>query len=565
MPRYEITAPDGKRYEINAPDGASEQDVLNYAQQHFSQPEAAPKEWQPTQRSPDDIRAMAGSQTAAQDMSPGERFGMGVAKSGRDFALGMAQNVVEGGPGGQIASAVASRLGGSVPNPVADYLTNEVTSTRPADRALTDTREGMAGNVVGTVAQAFVPGSLTAKAAQLPGKARLGVAALTGGAYGDLMPVAEGESRALNVGVGAAMGGVGQKVGDAIAASGAKAAAAITPELRKVYDYAKSKGIQLSPAQLADSGFVKRLSHMLDRLPFSGANARNAQQQEAGNAALAALIGQKKAGMVNQSVMAEAAEKLGKKFDQVFARGSKVDDQALGEFTALQQEADAQLDETARRAVSGWMERIKTQAKDGYLPPHALQSLDQQIRKAMTGGGDRQNIAQAFREALHENFSRNAHPGLAKQWQAIRRQYAAMKTLEPVVARNPEGVPLQQLQGAINSTKRGRTARARGRDGEMGLLASVGQRIKGPSTSGTAENLQAAGMGMGAIANLPLTLGTLGLGGLGARALNSKGLASLMMRQNPGAWRQEVAPYLPGVGFGLSPFAAAAAEPPPKR
>jgi hypothetical protein len=72
-------------------------------------------------------------------------------------------------------------------------------------------------------------------------------------------------------------------------------------------------------------------------------------------------------------------------------------------------------------------------------------------------------------------------------------------------------------------------------------------------------------MGMGAIANLPLTLGTLGLGGLGARALNSKGLAALMMRENPGAWRQERAPLLPGGFLGLAPLAAAAKQPPPKR
>lgn len=37
MARYEITAPDGSRYEITAPEGASEQDVMEYAQQQFAQ------------------------------------------------------------------------------------------------------------------------------------------------------------------------------------------------------------------------------------------------------------------------------------------------------------------------------------------------------------------------------------------------------------------------------------------------------------------------------------------------------------------------------------------------
>lgn len=36
MAKYRVTGPDGATYEINAPDGASEQDVLNYAQQNFA-------------------------------------------------------------------------------------------------------------------------------------------------------------------------------------------------------------------------------------------------------------------------------------------------------------------------------------------------------------------------------------------------------------------------------------------------------------------------------------------------------------------------------------------------
>lgn len=564
MPVYEITSPDGRTFEVTAPDGATQEQVLAYAQQHYQAPQAAPKDWQPTQRSPEDIRAMAGTQTAAQDMSTGEQIGMGIAKTGRDLVLGLGQAAVEGGPGGQMAAWIADKTGHHFPNPAADYLRQQVTDARQADRELTDTRAGFWSNVGGNVAAAFVPGNAASRAAKLPAATKYVVSGLAGAGYGNTLPVAEGESRAVNVGAGAGLGVAGQKVANVVEASGAKAAAAIGPELRKLYEYAKSKGIELSPAQLADSGFVKRLSHMLDRMPFSGANARNAQQQAAGNAALAALIGQKKAGVVNQETMALAAEKLGKKFDNVFAAGSRMDQQFAHEVTALAQEAEAQLDETARRAVAGWMQRLKEQGKDGVLPPHTLQSLDQQLRKAATGGGDRHQIALAFREALHENFGRNAPAGVRQAWAQARRQYAAMKTLEPVVARNPDGVPLQQLQGAINSTKRGRTARARGRDGEMGQLASIGQRMKGPSTSGTAENLQAAGLGMGAIANLPLTLGTLGLGGLGARALNSRGLASLMMRENPGAARQYIAPYLPGGFFGLAPLAAAAEQPPPK-
>jgi hypothetical protein len=44
MPRYEVTAPTGKRFEINAPEGATEQQILAYAQQQFqSLPQEEPQ------------------------------------------------------------------------------------------------------------------------------------------------------------------------------------------------------------------------------------------------------------------------------------------------------------------------------------------------------------------------------------------------------------------------------------------------------------------------------------------------------------------------------------------
>ena len=38
MPRFEITAPDGRLFEVTAPEGASQAEVLSYAQQNFGQP-----------------------------------------------------------------------------------------------------------------------------------------------------------------------------------------------------------------------------------------------------------------------------------------------------------------------------------------------------------------------------------------------------------------------------------------------------------------------------------------------------------------------------------------------
>jgi hypothetical protein len=41
MPRFEITAPDGRKFEITAPEGASQSEVLAYAQANYNSIPAA--------------------------------------------------------------------------------------------------------------------------------------------------------------------------------------------------------------------------------------------------------------------------------------------------------------------------------------------------------------------------------------------------------------------------------------------------------------------------------------------------------------------------------------------
>jgi len=50
MPRYEITSPSGQRFEISAPPGATQEQVLEYAQQQFAQQEAPRPTPQPAQQ-----------------------------------------------------------------------------------------------------------------------------------------------------------------------------------------------------------------------------------------------------------------------------------------------------------------------------------------------------------------------------------------------------------------------------------------------------------------------------------------------------------------------------------
>ena len=180
MPRFEITAPDGRKFEITAPDGASKEDALAYAQKQFK-PVEPHKPVSPT-----------------DDMGAGSRVLAGFGKSFDDVWQG-----------GKQMLGLASQ--------------QEIDEKKRVDAPLMDTAGGVTGNVLGTIAAGVVPSLL------LPS---VGGAAAVGGALAGLQPTERGESRLQNAATGAALGGATQwgagklaKLGmDKLAASKAQAA-----------------------------------------------------------------------------------------------------------------------------------------------------------------------------------------------------------------------------------------------------------------------------------------------------------------------------------------------------
>lgn len=432
-----------------------------------------------------------------------------------------------------------------------DRAMQEEAAARNRDQYMEGDTAATMGKFAGDVALTAVPLSKAGAATKI---GQYGGAALTGAAYSGLQPVIAGESRTKNTAIGGAFGLAGQGVSNALLKSGAKAAQAQIPESKKVYDYAKSIGINLTPGQLADNAYMKRFTSMMDKMPFSGATARNEKQQLAGNKKLLELIGQKGDGMLTPERFAKAGDDLGQRFDKVFQNGTAYDTPFLRDLAKLRKETLGQMDDTAVRTVNTFVERVKKQAGTGFIPPKTLQSLDQMARKAATGGGDRQQVAQELRNILHDNFTRNANSAVKNEWKGLRKQYADFKTLEPVVARNPEnGVPLQALKGAINSNQRGRGLMARDKAGEIGKLAKVGQRMVAPSSSGTVENGLAAGTGAGLLTNAPVTLSGLLGGSILSRVANGETAGRLLRNANPGSTRKALAPLGRAAGILLAP------------
>lgn len=210
MPKYKITAPDGKAYVVTAPDGATQDQVLAYAQQHYGQQQGAPVE-AVTAHAPEEYNGLG---------SDFENFAAGIGKSvydqGRGIyqsGLALAKNVLSGE--GAISKALGRDdvLGQGVQNAY-DASKQAEAEARVRDAPLVGTKAGLGGDITGYAMQMALPvaGLRSTALARLASPATVNGMALQGGLMGLTKPLATGEgegTRFANGGVGLAAGGAG--------------------------------------------------------------------------------------------------------------------------------------------------------------------------------------------------------------------------------------------------------------------------------------------------------------------------------------------------------------------
>lgn len=190
MARFEITTPDGGKYEITAPEGATEADALHFAQSQFrSNPQA---------NYANELQQQQAQQM--DEMSGPQKFLAGAGKAFVDVGRGVGQ------------------MFGQVPQ-------GSVDEARRLEKPLMSDGVGATGNVIGNLAiaapTAFIPGANTV----------VGAGAI-GAGLNALQPVAAGESRLQNAGIGAitgagtqyGLGKLGSFLDNRVAASQAKGA-----------------------------------------------------------------------------------------------------------------------------------------------------------------------------------------------------------------------------------------------------------------------------------------------------------------------------------------------------
>ncbi len=479
--------------------------------------------------------------------------------TGRDLAFG-ARSVIQG-LGNTIGAIGGDAFNSYIVNPIARAVGAE--QARPysveakaladqlglpqaqtaGDRVLGDVGEALTGlgaglgtaglartvanPVVAGVAEQSLQNAGTQTAATIAGSTASGVTRESGGGTG--AQIAAG----LIGGVAPSVARVGVP-----AAAGAVLSSTVPEARRDLARQAQARGIELTPAQLSDSRFVKFAQSALRSVPFTGAARRNERQVAQFNRAVANAIGET-ANNVDSQVYAAAKQRQSDLFDQLTSRNAlSVDTRFLNSINNISN--NASVSPQAKQAVDAAIERLYDQAATGangvVIPGRAYQALDSDLGQVARAGGAEGYYIGQLRDAVRSAMDRSISPQDAQAWRQLRREYGNRKTIAPLVAKSgDEGISPQQLLNAATNSGSAKEAMAAGNRGELGTLGNIGRLMREPPSSGTAERLFVGSLfGAGGIANPALSALSLTAANLAARGLDSRSIARLMIQQNPG-------------------------------
>lgn len=287
---------------------------------------------------------------------------------------------------------------------------------------------------------------------------------------------------------GAVRAGAG-KVADAALEA---ATPAVSPSTMKRATTAVEAGIPISPHQLSGNKFVKLLGETAESVPGAGGAQLKQARRDKFSAALAKQLDpETTATVLDDATFKELQDAAGERIGEISSKYQvPVDD--FGDLNAV-----------ARRDTPDVQAVIKTFADDlaqiaaengGVVPGDTLRKLRTEAQsRARNTRGAKPDLGNALDDLVHrldDALANNiADPADVAALTDARRRYAVSKTLEPLLAKYPDGnFPPSALKSVVTSTKQGKRRMARGEGGELGEYARVGQDLlKEQVSSNTAE------------------------------------------------------------------------------
>jgi len=404
----------------------------------------------------------------------------------------------------------------------------------------------------GDIGATLLPGGLVGRGVTAGGNALLGtgsalarmgtgiVSGAAQGATGAALTAGSsdqplGEQIATGAAVGGVLGGAVPLVGKALGAG------KISPELAGVAKDAQALGVPVYGGQISANPMVRVANSVVNKLPLSGAGPAAEAQQTAINRVIAASMGQR-ANKLTPAVMDAAKRDTGKLFDEVANKVTiQADDQLLSDLGNIES-ALKFVPPSEQGVIRSHITNVLETAVngDGAINGKAYQALTAKggpLDIAVTKGADPtvRHYVGEIRNALDDALERSTPADLRAKLTQARSQWKAMKTVEDLAEKSPTG----DISPAALMTP---VRQAYGGGGNLGMaynttpptlvqLARLGQVIKEPPSSGTAERLAVMSQLGNPLAWAPMAA-SLGAGRALGAGLRSDAFTNMLL--NPG-------------------------------
>lgn len=287
----------------------------------------------------------------------------------------------------------------------------------------------------------------------------------------------------------------------------------IDPSRAALLQKAIDAGFTVTPDMMTDNKFVKIIGDTLGKVPLSGSPA-DANSALFNNKLIGAIGGNGTTNKLTPDVFQAAMDKSGSTIGDIAAKTPVPFDENTSSMLAKNVDnANAFHTDDVSKIVNSYANQIADHAQqnggviDGTFMRRINSQLGRQARS--TTNGDLKSALDGLHDDLLGAMQQYiADPADTAAFNTARQQYAIGKTIEPLVAKSVNGdISPASLMSRVTSTSAGKTAMAQGNAGDLGDLARIGQLLKEPGSSNTAERgLMYGLLGGGAVAS-PLVTG----------------------------------------------------------
>lgn len=319
---------------------------------------------------------------------------------------------------------------------------------------------------------------------------------------------------------------------------------AITPEIDPAKlataKMAREYGFNVGMDDLTNSRFYKTLMSEGEGIPFSGAASRNEANAIIGNKEIAKTFGAD-AEHITPEVLSKTYDDFGNQFSS-YAKDksfSLQNPEFIKNVAKIEEDAQGGIyGSDGEKFLSKQMEKLKKiQDGEGNIKGEALNKLRSELSRLArkTSSPDTADLLNDIEDSVIDIMI-GGDPAARKSFTDLKYRYKNFKTILPLAIKNQStgNIPLTQLTNVVKN-KFGENSLGIGDAGSLGDLARIGQLLKEPANSMTAQRSAARGFLTGnLVGSVPnfIAAGPIGIVGQALSSGAALGVNRLLQNRN---------------------------------